>query len=91
VNELNVRKVLGGIHFINISRSETLQPCSEFDIICSNPCLITESSNASPGSTVHFFGSGDRGFLKEGVKAYQMTPISPYKSLVYLFFLLSHI
>jgi hypothetical protein len=51
----------------------------------SNPDLKAESSNASPGGTVHFFGCDDQGFLKEGVKTCLLSPISPLKPANFFF------
>jgi hypothetical protein len=42
-------------------------------------------SNASPGLPVRFLGGEHRGFLKEGVKTYQMAPISPLNSFFFFF------
>ncbi len=46
----------------------------------SNHCSNAVFSNASPGLTVRFFGGEHRGFLTEGVKNYQIAPMSPLNS-----------
>jgi hypothetical protein len=77
-NELVVRKPL----VVSISqRREKLRLHNLVqNLTSSNPGLKMVSSNASPGWTIRFcflFLLGDdRGLLKEGVKAYLMTPTS---------------
>ncbi len=86
--ELNVRKPL----VVSISqRSKELRLYNlVWRLTISNPGLKALSSNASPGWTVRFFfGSYDRDFLKDGVKNYPMTPMSPLNSPT--FFLSSHL
>jgi hypothetical protein len=63
-------------------RAETLQHGLEFDNL--KPLLkscIFKSISWLNGS---FFGGDDRGFLKEGVKTYLMTPISPLNPPTFL-------
>ncbi len=72
------QKDIGGIYFTKKRRAETIQPGLEFDNFkhrCESG--IFKCISWLNGS---FFGSYDRGFLKEGVKTYLMTPMSPLNS-----------
>jgi hypothetical protein len=60
-----------------------------YDLTISNPGLKAVSSTASPGSTIRFLEGGDQSFLKEGVKIYQMAPMSPFN--LPTLFLASHL
>jgi hypothetical protein len=78
LNELVVRKPL----VVSISqRSEELRLYNLIlNLTISNPRLESGIFKCISWLNGSFFGGDDRGFLKEGVKTYQMAPMSPLNS-----------
>jgi hypothetical protein len=76
------QKAISGIYFTNKWRAETLQPGLEFDKF--KPRLLSGIFKCISWLNGSFLGD-DRGFLKEGVKTYQMATMSPL-NLSSLFF-----
>jgi hypothetical protein len=81
------QKANGVIYFTRKWRAETLQPGLEFDIF--KPRLRSGIFKCISWLNGPYFGGDDQSFLKEGVKTYQMAPISPLNSPN--FFLSSHL
>jgi hypothetical protein len=82
------QEVNGAIYFASSLKADSQECDLEFTL--SNPTLKAVSSNASLGSTVHFWGN-DWGFLKEGVKTYSIAPIdSPRFFHYYYYFFFLH-
>ncbi len=67
------QKAIGGIYFTKKWRAETLHPGLEFDNF--KPRLKSSIFKFISWLNGSFFGGDDRGFLKEGVKSYQMAQI----------------
>jgi hypothetical protein len=62
-----------------ISKEQLLYDQVE-DLTSANQLSNAVSSNASPRLMVRFLGGERRSFLKDGVKTYQLAPMSPPNS-----------
>ncbi len=69
------RKTIGGIFFTTKGIAETLQPGLESDNF--KPRLKICIFNCISWLNGSLFGDDGRGFLREEVETYQMTPVSP--------------
>jgi hypothetical protein len=72
------QKAVGGIYFTTKWRAETLQPGLECDNF--KPRLKRGIFNCISWLNGSVFEGDDQGFLKEGVKTYQMATMSPFNS-----------
>jgi hypothetical protein len=77
------QKTIGGIYFTKKWRAGTLQRSLQFDNF--KPPLISGIFKYISWLNDLFFGGGDRGFLKEGVKTYLMARISPALNSFFFF------
>jgi hypothetical protein len=76
------QKAIGGIYFTKKWRAETLQRGLEFDNF--KPRLKSGIFKCISWLNGSSLGGNDLGFLKEGVKTYQMAPMSPLNSQLFL-------